>query len=51
MVHEALAINACLSERVADKLARVEQFLDELDAKAERYLAVAAEMAGTGEDG
>ncbi len=45
MVQEALAINARLREQVADKLTRVQQFLDELDAKAERYRAFASGSA------
>lgn len=43
MVQEALAINARLRDQVADKVARVQSFLDELDAKADRYRALAAE--------
>ncbi len=49
MVEEALAINARVREQVADKLARVQQFLDELDAKAERYRAFASELKDSGE--
>ena len=50
MVEEALAINARLRAQVADKVARVQVFLDELDAKAERYRALAAEYADAGGD-
>ena len=46
MVEEALVINARLRTQVADKLARVQLFLDQLEANAERYRAVAAEYAG-----
>lgn len=49
MVQEALAINARLRVQVADKVARVQAFLDELDAKAERYRALAAEYAESAE--
>jgi DNA-binding transcriptional MerR regulator len=51
MVQEALAINARLREQVADKLARVQLFLDELDAKAQRYRAFASEIAEEVEEG
>ena len=45
MVEEALAINARLRAQAADKVARVQVFLDELEVKAERYRAFAAEYA------
>lgn len=44
MIEEALAINTRLRQQVADKLGRVQLFLDALDAKAVRYRALSAEL-------
>jgi DNA-binding transcriptional MerR regulator len=44
MAREALAINRRLRAQVAEKRARIEEFLDELDAKARRYRALADDV-------
>jgi DNA-binding transcriptional MerR regulator len=46
IVREAIEINADLRSRVSDRVANMKRFLDELEAKAERYAAILAESAG-----
>jgi DNA-binding transcriptional MerR regulator len=40
IVREAIEINAALRERVSERIANMERFLDELEAKARRYKAM-----------
>jgi DNA-binding transcriptional MerR regulator len=42
IVREAIEINAALRERVSERIANMERFLDELEAKARRYKAMLA---------
>jgi DNA-binding transcriptional MerR regulator len=44
IVREAIALNSRMQEQVRDKVATLESFLAELEAKAARYREIAAEL-------